>query len=123
MRRSVIGTCVVMTGLAFVILTSRMKADHTPADFGTFVESQLSDHAEQLFGIRHPLEQSALGPYDGPDNLKAIQVAPGLNVSLVSSSVASATDQIAMWPDDDHPRYLFVCDEETTNPAVQRVDL
>jgi len=28
-----------------------------------------------------------------------------------------------MWPDDDHPRYLFVCDEETTDPAVQRVDL
>ena len=25
--------------------------------------------------------------------------------------------------DNDHPKYLFVCDEETTNPAVQRVDL
>src|SRR5262249_4223370 len=51
------------------------------------------------------------------------QVAPGLKVSLVSSSVASAADQIALWPDDEHPRFLFVCDEETTDPAVQRVDL
>jgi secreted PhoX family phosphatase len=52
-----------------------------------------------------------------------MQVAPGLHVSLVSSNVASAADQIAMWPDNDNPTYLFVCDEETTNPAVQRVDL
>src|SRR6185295_17761935 len=70
-----------------------------------------------------PLEQSALGPYDGPDNLQAIQVAPGLHVSLVSSSTASAADQIALWPNDDHPTHLFVCDEETSVPAVQRVDL
>ena len=44
-------------------------------------------------------------------------------MSLVSSTVASAADQIALWPDDDHPTHLFVCDEETSNPAVQRVDL
>src|SRR6185295_4355417 len=62
-------------------------------------------------------------PYGGPDNLQAIQVAPGLHVSLVSSGVASAADQIALWPDDDNPTHLFVCDEETSNPAVQRVDL
>ena len=119
MRRSLIGTCVLITA-AVLGMTSQMNAGHPPADFGTFVQSQLANHSEQLFGIRHPLEESALGPYDGSDNLKAIQVAPGLNVSLVSSSVASAADQIAMWPDDDNPRYLFVCDEETTDPAVQR---
>src|SRR6185503_4022403 len=50
-------------------------------------------------------------------------VAPGLHVSLVSSGVASAADQIALWPDDYHPTHLFVCDEETSVPAVQRVDL
>src|SRR4029077_14472684 len=104
-------------------MTARTKAGHPPVDFGTFVEDTLSDHAEQLFGCKHPLEQRALGPYSGPDNLQAIQVAPGLHVSLVSSSVASAADQIAMWPDDDNPTFLFVCDEETSNPAVQRVDL
>jgi hypothetical protein len=112
-----------VTGFAVVGMTSRMIANHPHRDFGTFVADQLSEHSEQLFGIVHPLDESALGPYDGPDNLQAIQVAPGLHVSLVSSSVASAADQIAMWPDDDHPKYLFVCDEETTNPAVQRVDL
>jgi hypothetical protein len=114
---------VLVAGLAVVGLTTRTIANHGHIDFGSFVADQLSDHSEQLFGIGHPLEESALGPYDGPDNLQAIQVAQGLHVSLVSSSTASAADQIALWPDDDHPKYLFVCDEETSNPAVQRVDL
>src|SRR3954471_10020116 len=82
MRSSVIGTGVLVIGFAVVGMTSRTRAGHPPADFGTFVESQLSEHSEQLFGIKHPLEQSALGPYDGPNNLQAIQVAPGLQVSL-----------------------------------------
>jgi hypothetical protein len=123
MRLPLITTCVLATGVAIVGLTSRMKADPPHRDFGSFIANQLSEHSEQLFGIKHPLDESALGPYDGPDNTQAIQVAPGLHVSLVSSSVASAADQIAMWPDDDNPKFLFVCDEETTNPAVQRVDL
>jgi secreted PhoX family phosphatase len=123
MRLSLLGTCVLVTGLAVVSMSSRTIANHPPVDFGTFVAGQLSEHAEQLFGFRRPLEQSALGPYDGPDNLQAIQVAPGLHVSLVSSGVASAADQIALWPNDDHPTHLFVCDEETSVPAVQRVDL
>jgi len=123
MRVSLITTCVLATGVAVVGMTSRMMATHPHRDFGTFVADQLSAHSESLFGFKHPLEESALGPYDGADNLKAIQVADGLHVSLVSSSVASAADQIAMWPDDDNPKFLFVCDEETTNPAVQRVDL
>src|SRR5262245_31635758 len=123
MHKSLVGTCALVIGFAGIVMTSRARADHSRVDFGAFVESQLAAHSEQLFGIERPLAQSALGPYDGPDNLKAIQVAQGLKVSLVSSSVASAADQIALWPDDEHPRYLFVCDEETTNPAVQRVDL
>ena len=123
MRISLVGIGTFVAALTVVGMTSRTRANHPHVDFGTFVESQLREHTEQLFGFKRPLEESALGPYDGPDNLQAIQVAPGLHVSLVSSSVASAADQIALWPDDDHPRFLFVCDEETTNPAVQRIDL
>src|SRR5580765_8884202 len=123
MRPSLLVSCVLVTGLAVVGMATRMTAGHPRSDFGTFITDQLSDHSEQLFGIEQPLEESALGPYDGPDNLQAIQVASGLKVSLVSSSVASAADQIAFWPGDDNPKFLFVCDEETSNPAVQRVDL
>src|SRR5215510_5256856 len=119
MRRSLVGTCVLVIGFAVVLMTSRTRAKNPTVDFGTFIQSQLSEHSEQLFGFERPLSQSALGPYDGPDNLQAIQVARGLKVSLVSSSVASAADQIALWPNDEQPRFLFVCDEETTDPAVQ----
>jgi hypothetical protein len=104
-------------------MSTRALARNPRADFGAFVEEQLAAHSEQLFGIRHPLSRSALGPYDGPDNTQAIALAPGLRATLVSSSVASAADQIAFWPNDDHPTHVFVCDEETSDPAVQRVDL
>jgi hypothetical protein len=123
MRSSLVGAGALILGLAAIALPTRTAASHGRVDFGTFVESQLAAHSEQLFGFNRPLAESALGPYDGPDNLQAIQLAPGLRASLVSSSVASATDQIALWPDDDNPKFLFVCDEETSVPAVQRVDL
>jgi secreted PhoX family phosphatase len=123
MRKFSIGTAAVLAGLAIAGMAARTKAMPPHLDFGTFVESQLKDHSEQLFGFKHPLDESALGPYDGTDNLQAIKVAQGLHVSLVSSSVASAADQIAFWPNDDNPQFLFVCDEETSDPAVQRVDL
>jgi secreted PhoX family phosphatase len=123
MRSSLIRTWILVAGIVVVWAASRTTARNAQADFGSFVAAQLSEHAEQLFGFRRPLEKSALGPYDGPDSLQAIKVASGLRVSLVSSGVASAADQIALWPDDDHPTHLFVCDEETSTPAVQRVDL
>jgi hypothetical protein len=108
MRPSLVISGVLVTGLAVVGLTTRMRAGNPHKDFGSFVQDQLSDHSEQLFGIGHPLEESALGPYDGLDNLQAIQVAKGLQVSLVSSGVASAADQIALWPDDDNPKRRLV---------------
>ena len=122
MRRSV----PLVSALGGVLAVAALMAVRTSADsadFGLFVQQLLHSHSEQLFGFSHPLTESAIGPYDGADNLQAIVVARGLNVSLVSSSVASAADQIALWPDDENPKYLFVCDEETSNPAVQRVDL
>jgi secreted PhoX family phosphatase len=116
-------TSVLAGGVAVAVLAARVTAESPKADFGLFIAEQLRAHSEQLFGFHDPLRRSALGPYDDADNTKAIEVAPGLHVSLVSSSVASATDQIALWPDDENPTHLFVCDEETSNPAVQRVDL
>ena len=123
MQRSFIRTCAVLGSLAVAGLAVRTAAQSPNADFGSFVEGQLHAHAEELFGFSHPLEESALGPYTAVDSTKALEVAQGLTVSLVSSAVHHSTDQIALWPDDDNPTHLFVCDEESSNPAVQRVDL
>jgi len=116
-RTSVLTACLSLTGLTGRIVASPI------ADFGAFVAGQLNAHAEELFGFANPLVQSALGPYTGADSTQAVQVAQGLHVTLVSSAVHFSTDQIALWPNDDHPTHLFVCDEESSNPAVQRVDL
>ena len=122
MRRILTPACAIAGCLA-AGLFAHVTAESPNADFGLFIADQLRAHSQQLFGFSHPLAESALGPYDGADNASSIQVAQGLTVSLVSSSVASAADQIALWPNDDNPTHLFVCDEETSNPAVQRVDL
>ena len=123
MLRSLMRFSVLILFVAAVLMNVPARAKNPRVDFGSWVQDQLRDHSEQLFGFRHPQAKSALGPYIGADNTQAIEVADGLRVSLVSSSVASATDQIAFWPSDEHPTHVFVCDEETSTPAVQRVNL
>jgi uncharacterized protein DUF839 len=122
MHRSFVRVSGVAAGVAALWFGARPAADSGPADFGAFVQQQLRDHAMELFGFRHPLRESALGPFSGP-SVDALDLADGLKATLVSSSVENAADQIALWPDDDHPTHVFVCDEETSVPAVQRVDL
>ena len=122
MKGSFVGMCVVVVGAALLALGARPDAESPRADFGRFVADRLRAHAMELFGFHHPLDQSAIGPFDGP-SVDALELARGLKATLVSSAVENAADQIAMWPDDEHPTHLFVCDEETSNPAVQRVDL
>src|SRR5262249_43626691 len=122
MKRSFASTCVVAAGVAALAFVARPAADDLHGDFGTFVADQLRANSMELFGFNHPLQQSALGPFDGP-SVDALELAGGLTATLISSAVENAADQIAMWPDDAHPTHLFVCDEETSNPAVQRVDL
>jgi secreted PhoX family phosphatase len=123
MFRMSIRTSALVAGLAIAGLTARTFAQNPNGDFGVYIAAQLSAHAQQLFGFTHPLDQSASGPFTGADSTQALAVAQGLHVSLVSSAVHFSTDQIALWPNDDHPTHLFVCDEESSNPAVQRVDL
>ena len=92
-------------------------------DFGDWVAHQLDAHSQILFGFSNPLAQSAVGPFTDPDSTKALEVAQGLKVSIVSTAVHNSADQIALWPNDSNPTHLFVCDEESSNPAVQRIDL
>ena len=103
MRRYLTYSCVLLTVSLVTALTARVLASNPNLDFGAFVAEQMSAHSEELFGFRHPLTESALGPYGGADNTQAIVLADGLQATLVSSSVASAADQIALWPNDDDP--------------------
>jgi secreted PhoX family phosphatase len=111
-----------VSAAAVLSLTHGLVADE-PVDFGLFVEHQLNARSEQLFGIVGPLQQSALGPFTGANSAEAVTVAQSLQVSVVSTAAHFSADQIAFWPDDDNPQFLYVCDESSSNPAVQRIDL
>src|ERR1043166_5492744 len=121
MKRAVWMWGAVAVAAAFVF-GPRVVAD-SDVDWGLLVQHELNERSEQLFGIGTPLKKSALGPYTAADSTQAIKVAQGLHVSLVSSAVHFSSDQIVLWPNEKNPRYLFVCDESTSNPGVQRVDL
>jgi len=122
MRRLSFPTTFLFISAAAAAIAVTLTAQSPKTDFGAFVAGQLRAHSEQLFGFSHPLQESAPGPFDGPSD-QALDLADGLTATLVSSAVHASADQIAMWPDDAHPTHLFVCDEETSTPAVQRVDL
>ena len=120
MKRAFWISCVIVATAAIGV-GPRVFAD-ADTDWGLLVQREMHQRAEQLFGVG-VLNKSALGPYTDADSTQAIKVADGLRVSLVSSAVHFSTDMIVLWPDDRNPRYLFVCDESSSNPAVQRVDL
>jgi secreted PhoX family phosphatase len=115
-------SCAALSAAAALSFGPRLFANDD-VDWGLLVQNGLNERSEQLFGVGTPLRRSALGPFTDADSTQAIRVAEGLRVSLVSSAVHFSTDQIVLWPNDNHPTHLFVCDESSSNPAVQKVDL
>ena len=69
--------------VAVVLEMSGVVAWAQDIDFGLHVQQLLSVYSDQLFGIKQPLDQSALGPYNGLDNTLSVIVAKGLKVSNV----------------------------------------
>jgi Alkaline phosphatase PhoX len=112
------------------VLISALAAAGADGDFGLTVARLLNVSSAALFGIQKPLQDSALGPFTGPDNTQALEVAKSLLVSVISNITDPDADMIALWPNDEHPTHLFVCVENSfdgdSNPdviSVQRVDL
>ncbi len=115
---SALGGVLAVAGLMAV----RTSAES--ADFGLFVAAAAALPTPSTVWLHSSARRKRRSARTtAPTTCRRSRWPTGLHVSLVSSSVASAADQIALWPDDEHPKYLFVCDEETSNPAVQRVDL
>ena len=99
-------------------------------DFGLFRDQQLRAHSRQLFGVTDPLEFSSTTSVDAAtaeaDPTALATFAPSLRVRVVTAAANAGPniDMIALWPDDQHPTHLIVCNEEgVTEPAVQRVRL
>jgi hypothetical protein len=106
-------------------------ASTSPAsDFGAQRDDLLRTDSEQLFGITKPVGQSSTRSIDAataeanPEAL--LTVAAGLHVRVVNASakLGPNADQMVLWPNDENPTHLIMCNEEDTGePAVQRVGL
>ena len=124
-----LAVAVLCTILAPVAALAGGDHDGPARDFGLSVEQRLDARALPLFGVRRTVPASALGPYDGADNARAVTTAKGLHVEVVSNATDKQADQIALWPDDAHPTHLFVCVERffrgnrPAEASVQRIDL
>jgi len=120
--KSVLMTCLVSASTMF--LSNEAQGQQ---DWGLHAQQDLRDHAEQQFGVQQ-LDQSALGTYTGTNNALSVVAAKGLNVSVVSNVTDPLADQIALWPNDEHPTHLFVAVETSrngsgTNASLQVIDL
>jgi hypothetical protein len=111
-------------------------------DFGAAVEDLLVENTPRLFGVVAPLARSApatTGPYRGPDQAAAAQVAlaEGLSARYLTRSAANSADMFAFWPSDTSPTHVIFCIEGARedlgaalpdgsaklNPSVQSIDL
>lgn len=84
--------------MAAATIGTQVFAEDGDRDFGVFVQQQLAAHAEQLFGVNRVLRSSALGPFTGADSAAAIELAGGLQATVVSTATHPSADMIAMWP-------------------------
>jgi hypothetical protein len=99
-------------------------------DFGLFRDQLLRTYSDNLFGVTEPLEFSSTASVDAAtaetDPTSLVTFAESLHVRVVTAAANAGpnTDLMALWPDDQHPTHLIVCNEEgETEPGVQRVRL
>lgn len=110
-------------------------------DFGAWAEKLLSEMSETFFGVKKPLTAAAPAiavPYRAASQKAGEQIllAKGLKAEYVSRVAANNIDQLAFWPDAEHPKYIMACIEggrqvigsfaggaPKYNPSVQRIDL
>ena len=97
-------------------------------DVGLNQEENLQSRAQALFGFERPVEFSADTPSNTAPGDQAVEVAGGLKVRVMSSTVGEDADMIALWPDNAHPTHAIICNEIDGTVAgapasVQRVRL
>ncbi len=99
-------------------------------DFGSFRDRQLEAHSEQLFGIVRAVGASStesIGVAEAEaDPTSLVTLAKGLRAHVVAAgpNVGPNIDQMALWPNDQHPTYLIACNEQgAAEPGVQRIRL
>jgi hypothetical protein len=98
-------------------------------DFGQFVQGELENQSNKLFGVSGTLEASSTRSITAQqaqaDPGDLVTMAKSLRVRVVSAGVAPPVlDQSAFWPDAENPEWLITCNEEgVANPGLVRINL
>ena len=119
---------MALAALIGAALLGSVAPAHGQDDWGAHVQHLLEAHSMQQFGVVQPLHSSSAGPCTAANNALSVDVAKGLNVSVVSNATHALNDMIAFWPNDENPTHLFIAVEsgrnaDGTNPSLQVVEL
>ena len=97
-------------------------------DFGQHTQRELAHHANQLFGVKKPIQASSTADLTEAqalaDPAALVTVAKGLKVDVVSAGNAAPNlDQMVLWP-QSNPQVIIACNEEgVAPPALQKINL
>lgn len=97
-------------------------------DFGKQVEHDLEAQSNQLFGVNETIDHSSTQSIDAAtaqsNPSKLLTLAKHLKGRIVTDAAAPNIDMMALWPNDQNPKWIIACNEQgTTNPGVQRIRL
>lgn len=119
-RAAILGT-LVSIGVVGAVFASG-------GDFGVAHERELANEAQDLFGVKKPIDSSSVAdmtPAEAQANPAGLlSVAKGLKVRVVTAgNAAPNVDMMVLWP-ANKPTHLIACNEQgTAQPALQKIDL
>jgi hypothetical protein len=111
-----------------VFLTIGAAAAGVPFSFGVFRDHELAARSDSLFGVGKPLAASSTASITQAeaqaDPTRLATLAKGLHARVVTTQGPTVDDQISLWPNSRHPKYLIVCNEDDPNePGLVRIEL
>jgi hypothetical protein len=125
MRRFV---AIPVAAVAAMLLTIGAAAAGVPFNFGVFRDHQLAERSNRLFGVDKPIAESSTASITQAeaqaDPRRLASLAKGLHARVVTTQGPTVDDQISLWPNSAHPKYLIVCNEDDpTEPGLVRIEL
>jgi hypothetical protein len=118
----------VAIGAAVLFVTAGVVTAAVSVDFGLQTQTQLSQRAEQLFGVNNPLAASSTVDLNQAQVLAnpagLVTLANGLKANVVSAGNAAPNlDQMVLWP-QSHPTHIISINEEGPGePSLQKINL
>jgi len=105
----------IAVGLALSVVS--IGVVFAASGFGVDRDASLAARSHELFGVGRPLAASSSNSITAAqaqaDPTSLVTLAEGLHASVVTAGTAPPNlDQMALWPDDEHPTHLISINEQ-----------